>query len=650
MNLIKKLFGQIKKTPSKSDDLSQNPNYIKVYDKFGREMYIPKDEWRKNVLPKSLKDNWDKPNELYNIIVIALEDGFATDLEAVARHLVEIDNDKGRSYCALGIILLKNNRLKEAEEVFDKYINQYGPVGYILTNLAKVYSAKGEKQKSEATLLDALRLDPNQDNALGWWGAIQNEQGGKSAYIEAMKQVSQFEGSWRAQLWLARDLLEKKDLSGAMTLYEQVLERAKEVPDALMMISGDLGNNGHISEIVRLFGSYYDPQKHGIATGMNLLEAYLQLKNHEQGEELLGRMLKLDYQPIRERLKKFAEGFRDLSRPIQMGSNIKLEGITVASIEKPLWYYMLGAPKWLIEDKPKDCPRIAFFALANTTRQDISEVIVQKEDDLGKLTRTIPLYLSEQVYLFSSWAPSAGIMLADKGCGYAVFGKECDVEYSVSMAKTSETIANYAVSGYLKQEKDNLEIKLKLIDVHRGIVLRSFEVTGQKGKIWILTEKIKTAIMTYLSELTKRDVKPPSFYKIPEADGFEAYLLGLGGLLGLSLSGNKMFPKEGLYGERSTLDFLLNLAVSHPEMQILKIMFLSGLCSNRKYNSSIYKEYEKKAFELLKDEADKNSVFAKLSPLLYKLYESENLEGILKNLEIDASPEYKQWLEKIRTF
>ena len=49
------------------EEMRADPNLISVYDEYGRELFITKDTWRKDVLPGTLKDNWDTPDELCNI-------------------------------------------------------------------------------------------------------------------------------------------------------------------------------------------------------------------------------------------------------------------------------------------------------------------------------------------------------------------------------------------------------------------------------------------------------------------------------------------------------------------------------------------------------------------------------------------------------
>lgn len=288
-------------TPPSSAPAHTDPNLIRVFDEFGREL-ITKEHWRKNVLPGTLKKNWDNPEQLYGTIVGSLKDGFFSDVLEAAKHLWHIDPVQARGACIYGIVLTKNDRLDEAEDVLRSYIQKHGEDGYVLTNLAKVYSARNETQKAEETLWHALEVDPNQDNGFGWYAAIYRERSGDEAGLEALRRVAALAGSWRAQLWLARAALESHDLEKALAYYHQSLSRiGDKVPaDFLMQMSGDLGKHGHLAELVDLTEHRFVPEVHGLQVGNNLIKVHLDLGQIEAARNILDQLYALkrpDWRP-----------------------------------------------------------------------------------------------------------------------------------------------------------------------------------------------------------------------------------------------------------------------------------------------------------------------------------------------------------------
>jgi len=316
-----KLF--TKAASSSSNDVEQ-PEMITVYDKFGRTLLVPKQEWRQNVLPGQIEEAWNDPAALYQAIVMALNDGFYIEVLAASERLLQIDDDQERSHVVRGIVLMKTGDLDGSKKILTKYIDEHGATGTVLTNLAKVYAERDESERAELTLWDGLKLDPNQENGLSWWGAIHEERLGQQGFIDSMSKAATIPGSWRPQLWLARKSLEQDRPEEAIRHYEAILKVAADHGDVLMQISGDLGSHGCLDEILTLILPVYDPEKHDVQTGLNILQAYMEKGDYILGKQLLQRMYALNRPDIRDRLHYYAAEFeklKDAAEPLPPASD-----------------------------------------------------------------------------------------------------------------------------------------------------------------------------------------------------------------------------------------------------------------------------------------------------------------------------------------
>jgi predicted Zn-dependent protease len=110
---------------------------------------------------------------------MALSDGFVVEVLDAAKHLYQIDPIPARGVCVYAVVLMKTEYLDEAERVLQTNFRQHGDDGSVLTNLAKVYSARNQTQKCYETLWHGLEVDPNQENGLAWFAAIHYERGGE---------------------------------------------------------------------------------------------------------------------------------------------------------------------------------------------------------------------------------------------------------------------------------------------------------------------------------------------------------------------------------------------------------------------------------------------------------------------------------------
>ena len=119
-------------------------------------------------------------------------------------------------------------------------------------------------------------------------------------------------GGVKARLLAARERLEAKDLPGAMAVYEEVLATAGDRADVLVAISGDLGTHGHVDQIIELVAPRYAADRHGPATGLNLLQAYLAVRNPDAAQHVLDILFALNRPELEERLHGFSNAIAEL--------------------------------------------------------------------------------------------------------------------------------------------------------------------------------------------------------------------------------------------------------------------------------------------------------------------------------------------------
>src|SRR5690606_12570380 len=113
-------------------------------------------------------------------------------------------------------------------------------------------------------------------------------------------------------------------------------------PDVLVRISGDLGATGNLLAIVELIAPLYDAERHGPATGINLLQAYIGLRNAEAAQHVLDVLFALKDPALEQRLWGFSNAIAELmeSRRTTAGAAAgPAQHINLVSISKPIWSY-----------------------------------------------------------------------------------------------------------------------------------------------------------------------------------------------------------------------------------------------------------------------------------------------------------------------
>ena len=151
---------EIQGNAANSEAVSGKANIIEAFDAFGRKVAINADEWAKNVLPKSIESHKDNPDALYSDIMLAVSKGYEVWVIEAAQNLRKIDPIKGTWFCYACNCIFKNKDYDQAEKTLNEYIDENGKTGTVPTNLAKVYDARGDKDKCIELLKEGLRLNP----------------------------------------------------------------------------------------------------------------------------------------------------------------------------------------------------------------------------------------------------------------------------------------------------------------------------------------------------------------------------------------------------------------------------------------------------------------------------------------------------------
>lgn len=346
------------------------------------------------------------------------------------------------------------------------------------------------------------------------------------------------------QLVEARQKLEAKDLPGALALYEEVLVLAGDRADVLVTISGDLGVNGYVKEIIELVAPRYDAERHGPATGLNVLQAYLALRNAEAAQHVLDILFALQRPELEERLHGFSNAIAELIQfdvPPLDASGAPAEPATVnlVSISKPIWFYGLEPlVAQILPPKAGKLRRVAFTQLALPGLTDLAELVKKPENELGRLSRALPLWLAETFYFSPHYAPIAAVGIFNQR-HYALFGAEWTTDNLTQLVNTTDGGLDYIFTGALRQTAGEYELLLRVWEVKKMKERKLFTVrwnaASADSELTQLHEQVRM-FMEWSPEKTGITYAPNSRPSI--------WLSTLGASLSLFFGGKGLLPKE----------------------------------------------------------------------------------------------------------
>ena len=587
-----------------SSDTHRDPNLIRVFDKFGREAFVTKEDWRAKVLPGTLQSAWNDSEQLYGVIVGALRDGFFQDVLGAAEHLRQLEPSSSRAACAYGIVLSKTGQIAKAEDVFRDYLERYGDDGSVLTNLAKVYSSRGENQKVEETLWRGLKCDPNQDNGLMWYVAIHRERDGDDATLAALRRIATLSGSWRPQLWLARAALQSGDLGEAINHYRDGLAHlGNDVPpDFLIQMSGDLGRHGHLSDSVKLTEPNFVPRIHGLSVGNNLIKAHLDLGEIGAAKTILNELYSLKRPDWNTQL-----GFWDteIAKSRISKSEAKPTGpseVTFLAVDGPVWLNPRSPATALFAHKVQTAPIACFLGSSAKTSGDAEEgPQLQLAGASGRFSRALPLFLAEQVG-FASQLNTVTFIPWIRGKGFVLSGLPWRDEDAVNHSRISPIWGHYVIVTHLDVGDHLWTVNLRLLRVADRKCLGTFQTEFPVATPEHAIRGLSAPLLALLSqEPGFKSQKNNSAYQVPEGALFSNYLLRLEQLLAVRCASLEDIHRDFLSGERDIINGMIQLCLECPRNIGTRILLAQTLLAMRKVRADVNAEFVDKVLMLQRD-------------------------------------------------
>ena len=618
----------------------ENAKMMNIIDQNGRRIQITMDEWREKVLPIALKNHWDNANLLYNDILKAIQNNFISDVEEAAIHLKEIDTIKERGYNTLAILYLKNKEFNKANELLLEYLANNPKTGTILTNLAKSYYGKDEKEKAMEILWEGVTINPNQNNGLPWYASICKDRDGIDGYIDALRRASEIKGSWLPQFLLARHELNEKNIESAKEFLKIALSQGHVTQEALLVISGELGAKGYSKELIELVEPVYDFNKNDIRVGLNLLQAYLQNKEIEKGENLLNKLMMLERPDLKNALLKISNKFDKLKIEEKASKPKKDVQINMMVLDNPVWGHGLKTSKWFINNKEVK-GNIAVLPYADETIREKEIKGYQKDNETSMLSRGIPLYVSEMINYYTDYNNKV-VMPFVRDFGPVITNKQYN---EAALEDIGNKInADIVITGSVMNAEIGYLIKNTIYNMN--------DKSSKKIEMFIQKEnfgnRFNEMIKELRSELGGYDQSNNKFYKLAEDKEVLHYLASLGHSLTQTLIQGKFVDKDLLLGERNILNWYLNMVMAYPENEAIKMMLVSGIEKSKEYGSKVYLEFKKQTLTVMM-KSKNEEIKKRLIPEIYKIYGMDNeLKALKEKLTNESSDkEYIKWLNNI---
>jgi hypothetical protein len=285
----------------------------------------------------------------------------------------------------------------------------------------------------------------------------------------------------------AKAKLDAREVPAAVAIYTEVLASAGARPDVLVAISGELGVRGHVRELIELVSPHYDAGRHGPATGLNLLQAYLAVRNLEAAQHVLDILFALNRPDLEERLYGFSNVIAELMAGHEAAAPTAAEiagneggaaaaaaKISLASISKPIWFYGLetAAPHLLAAPAGK-LRQVAFGQCTLPGQTDALTRAKQPEDELGRFCRGLPLWFAE-TFAASAGYNTISIVGVSSHKHHMLFPAEWSAENIREVNESGGKGLDYVVTFSLRNKNDDFELVARIWEVKKFRELKQF--------------------------------------------------------------------------------------------------------------------------------------------------------------------------------
>lgn len=323
----------------------------------------------------------------------------------------------------------------------------------------------------------------------------------------------------------------------------------------------------------------------------------------------------------------------------------KKPGISVLLLDRPVWASGLKDAKWLFQTSKKKYT-IAFFSLSMSKSNMPSKITTQKEDDTGRTTRSLPLYLAERVNVGSSCS-AVNYIFVIKGAGPVVSKRPW--EFHTLVRVLGKDMPDFIVFGHYNQDYFNQRsiVTIELWSVKKKSKLFQLKKTSLFSGPSNVAAKVPDLFQEKLEKNKLCAFSRSARYPKPTPKLLPAYLDGLGQLLMQTLADNNVIPASSIWGEENMLAWYRHLWKYMPQSDASKLMFARGIITSKRYGGNAHKTYSPIMRKYLLSEADKGNVLVRLSPLYYAEFGYvKDCKRVKSQLQV-GSKVYLKWLDKI---
>jgi hypothetical protein len=324
--------------------------------------------------------------------------------------------------------------------------------------------------------------------------------------------------------------------------------------------------------------------------------------------------------------------------------------IAVVHLDRPIWLLGLGDARWLFEFRAQaNGANVSVFPLANVSPSDLKEPTQQREDEIGRATRSLALFLSERIFVETTCRSSAEVPVV-RGVGPVVSGKEWPVETLVTASK--EASPAIIISGAVERRYAGARSRVTI--AVWDAATRKLEVSLEDVRYF---EQPNSSALALTERVIQHLVRSSRCERLHARSGWDRppevlvgrYLDALGQLLPQSLAENGVVPASSIWGEADMLAWYATLRQRMPSSVPAELIYVRGILMSKAYGGSAYSQFQSDLVSQASMVMHPPNEVTRLAPLIFaRLGEHERCKSSKLVLSKGADESFAGWLGRVQ--
>lgn len=624
-DIFKELISETRPKPVSDEDLEE----ISYYDDFGKERKMKKKEWKEKKLIPSIKRNWDNVEGLYPIVLDCFSKGMYEEVQEACLRIYALDENVERRVNLLGRYNLEIGDYEQAKKIYAKSLFFEKINSEVLFNgYAEALEKLGdESNQVEGAYLKALEINPNSAIAFKKYFNIVKARS-TYEYESKLDKLSSIQGNWRAKLTEAVNFFKKGDKEKGNYFLTTALRESDYSLEVMSVASAIYGMNDLYEEFEQYVLPYYNPEKHGVQTALNVLKYYEKKGKYKEGLELCRFCSKFNWLEYHKKFQKYEDGFYELKvQEENQGKEEKKSAVKFYPTSLPLWYGEFNKPHWLTNNNKRRKPNLLVLLFT---------IIGEKTEMSEELSSSLPLYLNEVLHYKS--VLNYQVAVSHEEGKLVIPNKRYSIDY-MNLIKKQNPNLDYVLSGNILKlpgSNEKYEIEVYLYDCFNETKIRLVNKIYSKENLYEIQNDMVVEFNEFFNCMKQEYIKLEK-----DMGNLLLYKRKIEFLLE-----DKKIKNYQSWKYKKLLADQIDVVLNDRKNDLKKINLISLLYEIKKNQSQLLKSQKPLIYNMNIYGLFETPTLKLLAPIIFKIFDdNENYEANIEALN-QNSPIYVEWLSK----